>query len=182
MHLDVVHGQTLDLLGDADAEEVARHKTASYTTAGPLAAGGVLGGASADEIGLLADIGFPLGVAFQLRDDILGAFGRSEATGKPVGTDLKLGKRTYLLQEALRLAGPQDRAAVEAVIGVRDADDGAVIAAQRAIEATGAREHCEGRIDDLLEQALSRLDSFAFLDEGKRALEHIARLVVRREA
>jgi len=180
MHLDVVHGQTMDLLGTGDAEEVARRKTASYTTVGPLATGAALAGASEAEIERLAVIARPLGVAFQLRDDLLGAFGSSEVTGKPVGTDLRAGKATFLVQEGLRRADARQRAAIEAVLGTEDASAEAVGDAARALDRCGARRACEERIDQLVDGALADLARERYLPEGRLFLERIAGLVRQR--
>lgn len=181
MHLDVVHGQTLDLLGSADAEEVSRRKTASYTTVGPLTAGATLAGAGAGEVERLADIGRPLGVAFQIRDDLLGAFGSELKTGKPVGTDLRAGKRTVLLERALEISSAAERTAIERVVGDRDATDAAVAAATAAIESCGARRACEERIAKLLEGALNDLSTGGYRDEGVRLLTGLAHFLSRRE-
>ena len=180
MHLDVVHGQTMDLLGGADAEEVARRKTASYTTVGPLAAGASLAGASEDEVERLADIARPIGVAFQLRDDLLGAFGAPSVTGKPVGTDLRAGKRTVLVLEALSRADAESRARIEAVLGDERASDAAVSDACARIERCGARAACERRIDALLDEARRSIAKETYLPAGKALLGHIADLVGRR--
>jgi geranylgeranyl diphosphate synthase type I len=182
MHLDVVHGQTMDLLGSGDAEEVARRKTASYTTVGPLAAGAALAGASEREIERLAGIARPLGVAFQLRDDLLGVFGSPERTGKPVGTDLRAGKATFLVREGLRRCDGAQRAAVEAVLGHEDADPLAVGEAAAILERCGARRACEERIDELVGGAVAELRQERYLDGGRKFLERVAALVRQRIA
>jgi len=182
MHLDVVHGQTLDLLGSASAEEVASRKTASYTTVGPLAAGATLGGADADQVARLAEIGRPLGVAFQIRDDLLGAFGRSDRTGKPVGTDLKSGKRTLLLEQVSSLAGPAERAAVDAVIARPEASDGEIARAVAALETSGARRACEDRISELVAGAIRSLEAGPYLEAGVRYIADLAHLIAERDS
>ena len=181
MHLDVIHGQTLDILGDTDAEEVASRKTASYTTVGPLAIGASLGGASQEQLVLLARMARPLGVAFQLRDDLLGVFGKPEVTGKSVGNDLRKGKRTYLIQKALAEAGRLDRLAVEAVYGDATASDEAVSLAVEALAASGARRACEDRIDRLVKQSLDELAGLPYLAGGVELLVTVAGILGRRD-
>jgi geranylgeranyl diphosphate synthase type I len=182
MHRDVIHGQAMDLLGGSDAEEVARRKTASYTTVGPLMVGGALGGADEGRLVRLGEIGRPLGVAFQLRDDLLGAFGDMDETGKPVGTDLLMGKQTYLIREALRLADPGQLASIRGVLGAGEASAEAVGLALRAIDACGAREACEERMGQLVRGALAAVDREGYLEGGQRFLERVADLLVRRRA
>jgi len=184
MHLDVVHGQTLDMLGQSDAEEVALRKTASYTTVGPLTIGAALGGASPDQLVELAAIAAPIGVAFQLRDDLLGAFGTSKVTGKPVGTDLRRGKRTFLLAQALKSSSAEERAAIEAVLGVADAPDDAVARATAALVSCGARRVCEQRCDRLVGGALEAIGAGGnrYRDGGKGLLIRLGELITKRDS
>jgi geranylgeranyl diphosphate synthase type I len=114
LRLEVNIGQYLDLLGTARrdaslelAERICQYKTGKYTIERPLH----LGAALADRLDDLAPwysaYGMPLGEAFQLRDDLLGVFGDSSLTGKPVGEDLREGKPTALYALARRRAsGP----------------------------------------------------------------------------
>ncbi|MCP4601531.1 MAG: polyprenyl synthetase family protein [Proteobacteria bacterium] len=181
MHLDVVHGQTLDMLGNASALKVATHKTASYTTIGPLAIGAALTDASDKKIENLAKIALPLGIAFQFRDDLLGTFGSSKITGKPVGTDLKTGKQTILLEEGLRLANNHQREVVQAVLGKDDASPEAIEDARSALEECGARDACLKRIKSLVDDFINGIEEGDYLDRGKRFLLQVARYVAERE-
>ncbi len=81
----------------ADIVATMRAKTASYTAEGPLALGAALAGAQRQTVDAWAAVGVPLGIAFQLRDDVLGAVGSPESTGKPAGDDVREGKRTLIL-------------------------------------------------------------------------------------
>jgi len=180
MHADVIHGQMLDLLGGA-SEDVADHKTASYTTVGPIAIGAALAGASPEDTARLAVIARPIGVAFQLRDDLIGVFGDPAVTGKPRGSDLRSGKRTLLIQEALKRAGGGERSALAATLGRAGASDDEIAAAAAAIAATGAKRFCEERAEELAARALGELDASGFEAEGRAMIAHIARLAVSRE-
>ena len=106
---EVIIGQLIDLRGaPASAEQVeSMHdlKTGSYTVRGPLAIGAILAGASAEQRAALDRFAAPLGVAFQLRDDLLGTFGDPRATGKPAGNDVRRGKRTALVAALAEDAG-----------------------------------------------------------------------------
>jgi geranylgeranyl diphosphate synthase type I len=181
MHLDVVHGQTLDMLGAADALEVAARKTASYTTVGPMAIGATLGGASAEEVAEIARLARPLGVAFQLRDDLLGTFGSSDTTGKPNDTDLKGGKRTYLLAEALERANDEQRRAIDAVLGVEGANDDEVDRARQALVDCGAKDACVSRIAEGVAEFVKGVAGGDYRDGGKRFLLGVARYIAERE-
>ena len=79
---------------------VNRFKTAAYTVERPLHLGAALAGARAGDRRALRGYGADIGVAFQLRDDLLGVYGDPAVTGKPAGDDLVEGKRTLLLATA----------------------------------------------------------------------------------
>ncbi|MDO4791527.1 MAG: polyprenyl synthetase family protein [Buchananella hordeovulneris] len=110
MSVELQAGQYLDTraqtqpLGASDAlaslERSLTFKSARYSVEHPLRIGAALAGASAEEIEALAAVGLPLGIAFQLRDDLLGAFGDPRVTGKPAGDDVRVGKRTVLSELA----------------------------------------------------------------------------------
>ncbi len=108
MRTEVIAGQILDVTLEANGSEsvedslkVIEYKTASYTVARPLHIGAALVGADEAVVSTLRQIGQDIGEAFQLRDDQLGVFGKPEITGKPSGDDLRTGKRTALINQAL---------------------------------------------------------------------------------
>jgi geranylgeranyl diphosphate synthase type I len=168
MQEDVVSGQILDV-GSAcgTPEEVeAMHvlKTSSYSARGPLVMGAALAGAGEQELEAMASFGEPLGVAFQLRDDLLGTFGDPTRTGKPVGTDVRKGKRTSLVLEAMKgdaSVGPLlERAARP------QATDVDVAAAVEAIARAGAKHRVEERIEKLISASREALGRAKVEDRG----------------
>jgi geranylgeranyl diphosphate synthase, type I len=168
----VVMGQLLDMraqAGDrAAVERVHDLKTGSYTVRGPLALGAILAGANDDARARLDEFARPLGVAFQLRDDLLGTFGDARATGKPSGRDLRQGKRTALVAE---LEAASDIALRDRVLGVEDAPAADV---QRLIDrlvASGAKTRVEERLGALLDEARALLDAVPVTSGGRRVLE-----------
>ena len=98
-------GQLLDIVGSVQgdrrldkAERICRYKSGKYTVERPLHLGAVLAAPdrAAELLPALSAYGLPLGDAFQMRDDVMGAFGDEAVTGKPVGGDLREGKPTPL--------------------------------------------------------------------------------------
>src|SRR5262252_8766345 len=106
MHREVLCGKQLDLLAHTDVEHTDDLKSGSYSVRGPLSLGALVADASAEQLAVLERFGRPLGVAFQLRDDLLGTFGDPQRTGKPAGHDLRAGKNTSLVREARALLDP----------------------------------------------------------------------------
>ncbi len=161
MQLAAVVGQQLDVVGQApNAERVYELKTSSYTVAGPLTLGALLAGASRAKLNGLEAYADPLGVAFQLRDDILGVFGDPKRTGKPSGNDIVAGKWTWLVEHALSNGRPKHKRAIKAALGNAGSSELQVEAATAALLDSGAVSACEARISELRaqsERALSRL-------------------------
>jgi geranylgeranyl diphosphate synthase type I len=183
MQLDVVAGQQLDVLGGvpgaaAQLDDVYRLKTGSYTVLGPLELGAALCDISVELRAGLEEFAVPLGIAFQLRDDLLGAFGDPAQTGKPRGSDLIAGKRTLLLQAALEDARASQR--IAAVLGKPAAPAADVEAALDAIHACGARDSVEARIAELTGRSLQALDSASFDAAGRTLLGGVLRALLER--
>lgn len=159
IHEDVVFGQQLDILGSAkDVEKVHDLKTGSYTMRGPLVLGATMAGGSAEQKDLLQRFATPLGIAFQQRDDLLGTFGDPAETGKPVGNDLIVGKRTVLMVEAERLLNDEQRQALARAFGRAEATAEDVAAATLALESSGARRAVEKNQAALCDAALEVLE------------------------
>ncbi len=169
---EVVSGQTLDVCGEAvddrAVEGVYALKTASYTVRGPVVIGARLAGASDPQVAALEAYARPLGIAFQLRDDLLGVFGDAQVTGKPWGSDLREGKRTALVVEALRHDGV--RRVLERVLGRSDASDEDVRRAVDCLQQSGTRARVEHRIGELVGSARRAIDRAELADRGRQLL------------
>lgn len=170
MHQEVVLGQELDLLATRDVSRMQKLKTGSYTIEGPLRLGAILGGASAEEHAALEAFGAPLGEAFQVRDDLLGAFGDPARTGKPRGNDLRAGKRTVLVLECERASLPAERALLEGVLGRADASEAEVLSVLAMMERTGVRARVEERLHHLLGDARTALARSTLGSRGREQL------------
>ncbi len=170
IQLDVVMGQTLDLVPTASVpvERVHTLKTATYTVTGPLEIGAILAGASREVREGLARFGTPLGIAFQLRDDLLSLFGDPKTTGKPLWSDIRQGKHTALIAEVAD--DPEAQRLLPEVLGVRLASDERIATLVSRIEITGARARVEARVAELLRTAREELAHVDVLPEGKTIL------------
>jgi geranylgeranyl diphosphate synthase type I len=181
---DVVEGQLLDVVGTArdlaEVERVHALKSASYSTRAPVAMGAHLAGATAEQVEALRAFAEPLGVAFQLRDDVLGTFGDEATMGKPAGGDLRAGKRTAVVVEAL--AHAPARAALDRVLGRAEASDADLRAAIDAIAASGAKARVEARIEELVAQSGGALSRIPLAGAGRSMLEGAAVALTERKA
>ncbi len=181
--LDIRNG-TLDpgSVTEADVLNVHRLKSAMYTVACPLRIGAVLGGMSRAGLADLESIGTDLGIAFQLRDDVLGAGFDADESGKSAN-DLAEGKRTLLVVRAWASASEADRTRLTRVLGNAEATPEDVERAREVIRATGSLAYSERRIAELTTRALKRLDRSRSLGRrGKPLIREIADRLVRRKS
>jgi geranylgeranyl diphosphate synthase type I len=188
LRIELNIGQYLDLLGTARADtdhvsarRIARYKSGKYTIERPLHIGAALAGRLDDLGEVLSRYGDPLGEAFQLRDDLLGAFGDTSATGKPVGDDLREGKPTPLIAVATDEADP-GQAAVLAQIGSPELSASSVAAIQQVLTDTGAVAAVERSIERLTTEALAAIAEAPVTEEARSALVQLAHFVAWREA
>ncbi len=188
---ELLGGQYLDIVAEASAAEsiasamsVNTYKTASYTVSRPLQLGVAAAADRPDVHALFHDVGTDLGIAFQLRDDVLGVFGDPAVTGKPAGDDLRSGKRTVLLATAVERADKSDPAAAKllrASIGT-DLTDDQVKDVCEAIERVGALAAAEDQIDTLTRRALATLADAPIHPAAKSGLSEMAKLAAHRSA
>ena len=185
LRIELNVGQYLDVIGSASserrraqAERICRYKSGKYTIERPLHLGAVLAAPHRrDELlPALSRFGLPLGDAFQMRDDVLGAFGAEQVTGKPVGDDLREGKPTPLMAMATERATPAQRAVLAKVGDVTMSPD-TVAEIQEAIVATGALDELEARIAALTDEAVASLDSAPIDGMAKNELRLLAQYV-----
>jgi geranylgeranyl diphosphate synthase, type I len=187
MRTEVFAGQFLDLVSQASASSAAdsalrvvTYKSAKYTVERPLQLGAALhAGAAGGDCGeaisaAFSGYGIPLGIAFQLRDDILGVFGDPARTGKPVIDDLREGKRTLMLAIARERADPAQIEVLNRYVGAPDLTESAAERITAVITGTGALAECEQMIEESLKEALAALDAAPITSESKSALADLA--------
>jgi geranylgeranyl diphosphate synthase, type I len=181
--LDIRNG-TLDpgSVTEDDVLNVHRLKSAMYTVACPLRIGAMLGRMRPSGLADLEGIGIDLGIAFQLRDDVLGAGFEADESGKSPN-DLPEGKRTLLVVRAWRDASETDRMRLSRVLGHPVATPEDVERARDVIRSTGSLAYSERRISELTARALRRLDRSRALTADVRPLvREIADRLVRRSS
>ena len=197
MRVEVMAGQYLDVLeenaattrpvkeGVGRAEKVILYKTAKYSIEAPLRIGAAFAGADQSTLNVFTQFGIPLGIAFQLRDDILGVFGDPSVTGKPAGDDLREGKRTVLValtKEALTEQSPSMADSFEELLTSRELDAQQIAFMQKLIQESGALEKTERMITELADRSLDSLESSSLEETAKSALKSLALKVINRDA
>jgi geranylgeranyl diphosphate synthase, type I len=188
LRIELNVGQYLDILGtargDTDPEaarRIARYKSGKYTIERPLHVGAALAGRYDELGGVLSAYGDPLGEAFQLRDDVLGAFGEGSVIGKPVGDDLREGKPTPLLAAASAGADAEQARTLE-LVGSPELGDAEIAAIQQVLHDTGALGEIEARIERLTDDAIAAIEGADVTLDARDALVDLARFVAWRES
>jgi geranylgeranyl diphosphate synthase type I len=189
LRIELNIGQVLDIVGSvrnersrAKAERICRYKSGKYTIERPLHLGAVMAAPDrADELlPALSGYGLPLGDAFQMRDDVMGAFGDAAVTGKPVGGDLREGKPTPLLARAVETA-TSAQGDVLALVGRVNLTDADVARVQQVIVDTGALADLERTIARLTAEAVAAIERAPITTSARDELVALAAYVSQRQ-
>ena len=183
--IKVCEGQQLDMdfekrneVGLDEYIEMIGLKT-SVLLAGSLQMGAILGGAGERNQYLLYEFGKKLGLAFQVQDDYLDAFGDPGKFGKQVGGDIKSNKKTFLQIHAWEVANPEQK---EELLQLSQKDDPSKV--ERTLQLyhdCGADEWSCRLKDKFLDEALQHLDDIAVLSKRKEPLKELAHYLVQRD-
>jgi len=184
LRIELNFGQYLDMLGSAmnerrreKAERICRYKSGKYTIERPLHLGALLAAPTRNDlIPVLSTYGLPLGDAFQMRDDVLGAFGDTAITGKPVGDDLREGKPTPLMAIATARANAAQLKELQ-FVGNQDLTPEQIARVQEVIRETGALDELETVITRLTDEAIAAVGHVPFTQSVRDELITLAEYV-----
>jgi len=174
----------LSMKSDFNADkiiEMQKYKTAKYTIEGPLHLGAILAGADDKFLESIREFAIPLGIAFQMQDDLIGLFGDEKKIGKPVGSDLKEGKKTLLITKALEIANEKQKNIILSVLGNKEINFDDLKNVRKIIEETGSLEYSKTQIKELKELAIKCLEEIKISNECKKFLNNIADFIVKRD-
>jgi len=189
MKVELMAGQYLDMHAGSrrevsvdDALKIATYKSGKYTIERPLHFGGALALSTPELFPIYSDYGIPLGIAFQLRDDLLGVFGDASLTGKPTGDDLLEGKRTALIAYALSHMNAQSAADFKKRFGDRNATPEEIERMREQINNSGAVEFIEKLIEEKTTLALRAVSNPRITADGQELLTELALAATKRSA
>jgi len=185
--IDICAGQTMDM---ALAEKPVRSVTVEdymkmislktarlYMVSAEI--GGLIAEASPNEVEALKNYGFYSGIAFQMVDDILGVSGVEEELGKPVGSDIREGKKTIVVLEALNRLDDRGRRRLMEILGNRSAPKEQILEAIELIKASGAVEYVKKLARQYSSEAKKTLTLLP-KTEARDLLEALTDLIVER--
>lgn len=181
-------GQMLDIFSEIrddikkeDVIKVHEMKTVPYTFDGPIKIGAILAGADDKQVKALEKYSYPLGTAFQIQDDILGMFGSEEKLGKPVTSDLKEGKKTLLILDALENCTEKQKEIILLYLGNKRVSLRGLEIVRKIIVQTGSLDKSKNLADKLVKKAINSIQNMELNKEGKEFLLKIADYMVKRE-
>jgi len=180
---EVCEGQQLDMdfetRSDVSLEEYLRmiELKTSVLLAASLKMGTIMGGAGLRNQDLLFEFGKKLGIAFQVQDDYLDAFGDPEKFGKQVGGDILANKKTFLLIHAL--SSDQYKKELEEILKSRTTNK--VEKVLQIYKMTKADEWALELKNKFLDEALAHLEDIAVLSKRKEPLKQLALFLVQRD-
>ena len=182
---EVCEGQQLDMdfekmegVDFASYENMISLKT-SVLLAASLKLGAILGGALERNQNLLYEFGRKLGLAFQVQDDYLDAFGNAEKFGKQIGGDIKSNKKTFLLIHALETATPSQKQKLQSLL--QNDSDTKVDEVLTIFKDSKVDAWAEELKLNYLNDALQQLDDVAVLSKRKQPLKELASFLIQRE-
>lgn len=161
--------------------EMQKYKTAKYTIEGPLHLGAILAGANEKFLESLSNFAVPAGIAFQIQDDIIGIFGDEKKIGKPVGSDIKEGKKTLLISKVLEKADDNQRQALNSALGNENISIEEVNKVRDIIIKTGSLEFSKTKARELVKDAKKSLEDLNISKENKKFLNDLADFIAGRE-
>ena len=189
MRTELVVGQFADLCNVApplpavDAVlDIARRKSGNYTVRRPLEIGAAMSGCDERSLWLLGRYGTAVGEAFQLRDDLLGAFGSPALTGKPSGADFYEHKVTSVVAAAHEMADSSTRRQLLDLMTADDVDEADLARWRALITATGASDWIEDMIGERVSAARELIYRIRIEDSVQAALVHMATVSTDRAA
>ena len=178
-------GQLMDItlsLGNnitpEDVTSIHKYKTAQYTVNGPMKMGAILAGYHDPE--KIDSYGIPLGIAFQIKDDILGMFGNEKDLGKSVVSDFEEGKMTHLILYTYEMAKKSEVEFIKERIGRKAVSDNDFLRVKEIVENCGALEKTRELSRMYYDKAISSIDDLTDSSAQRSQLNIMADLMVRR--
>lgn len=162
--------------------EMIRLKTA-VLLACALKTGAIIGGASSEDADLLYRFGEKIGLAFQLKDDLLDVYGDPAKFGKAIGGDITCNKKTFMLIKSLELANPQQKSEISHWLTQPEFNREEKVAAVTALyDAIGIKALCEEKINLYYKEAIDALTAVKVDITRKSELMSLAENLMYRES
>jgi geranylgeranyl diphosphate synthase type I len=164
-----------------DILSIYEYKTAYYTIIGPLQLGALLANGDEKLLSSIENFGKYLGIAFQIKDDILDIFGEKKYTGKATESDIEEGKITLLWYFANENADKNQKNILEQLYGKKNLQEHEISSIKDAFHKTGALEKCEAIMKEFTNKAKEQVNSMGITDENKNMLYALCDFLINRK-
>lgn len=188
--IEICEGQQYDIdfehRNSVEADEyleMIRLKTAVLLGCA-LKTGALIGGSNFEDAQLLYDFGLNIGLAFQLKDDLLDVYGNESAFGKKIGGDILSNKKTYLLIQSLNRAEGVDGRELANLLNISDENlaEEKIKGVTAIYNRLGVKKICEDKMNEFYSKAIANLEKVGVLDNKKQELRKLAeKLMVRND-
>lgn len=168
-------------LREKDIIKMMEDKTGIYTIGSPFEVGWILAGGNSELLKTIMPILLKLGIAFQIRDDIIGMFGDEAKTGKSAGSDIVEGKRTLLILKAWEKASWAQKWHIKRTLGDKKAKKESIDRIKDIVKETGSLEYCENLVKELSSRARDELKEIQIENGYKVFLEDLIKFLIERE-
>ena len=185
--LEMVEGQVMDIAFEGRTDVsldsylamISRKTGALFDVA--LALGAVAAGVPEEKVAALGRCGRQLGLAFQVRDDILGIWGDVDRTGKPVAADIRRHKKSLPIVFALDRTEADDLERLQKVYGAGEPSAGDVSFVVGLLDSLGAQAYCQDEADKHRTAALSELDAAGLDERAAGEIREVADFLLERD-
>ena len=162
----ICEGQTLDIsytdvkdISEEDYILMVKGKTSALFKA-CAEVGAIVGGGSEEEVAKIGSFAYDAAIAFQIVDDVLGVISNKNTLGKPVGSDIREGKKTLIVIHALEQASPGEREAIERALGAENATPSDIESAKKALRSASGVDYAMTKAFEYAKKAEASLASF----------------------
>jgi len=143
--------------------------------------GAIAAGASDEQLKILSAYAIPLGMAFQIKDDILGMFGSEVKLGKPADSDIKEGKKTLLISKAIENSNKEQMEFIKNALGNKNITEKELIKLREIIKQTGSLSYSDNLAEKLVKKAKDAIENSGLNKGGKEFLFDIADYIIKRD-
>jgi len=187
--VNTLHGEMLELsikkninkFKEKDILNVCKYKTAYYTFINPLKIGAILAGANNRFLDQIEKFALPIGIAFQIHDDILGLFATKRVLGKPIASDIEENQPNLLVYKTLTSADKIDKCVFKKYLGKEKLNQKEIKEIRRIVKKSGAFNYCEDLANSLVKEAKSILVKMRVAQKEKKFLLSMADYIIDRE-
>ena len=175
MIIQTCHGQLLDVVGaenknfsEKDILEIYLYKTARYTIEAPLQIGAILAGAGEEQLALIGEYSRPLGMVFQLVNDLGEIFVKEGDIDAKTACDISEGKQPLFIIKALQNGNEYQKNFIGGLLGKNDISGKELEELKQILRGTGALDYCKKFASEKILEAKNALEKISFADESAR--------------